>query len=137
VEASRSLRSSSASCGTWILNGVTSFVAVGSTSCAVFMAVPCAVNDPRLAGNIPAARVAAAAPKKLRREMAGGVTPVLFTELFFMSRSRNAYHALNLLLRPTVRIAPRILIRSLRRLAKLEHQDGASLGHAGLRPLNL
>jgi hypothetical protein len=51
------------------------------------MAVPCAVNDPRLAGTIPAAPVAAAAPKKLRREMMGAATPVLFTKLFFMTCS--------------------------------------------------
>src|SRR5882762_9394998 len=101
------------------------------------MALSSKLNDPSPAGTIPATPAAAAAPTKLRREMAGAATPVLFTKFSFMSRSRSAYHALNLLLRPTVRIASSILISSLRRLAKLEHQDGASLRHVGLRPLNL
>jgi len=52
------------------------FVAVGSTSCAAFMAVPCAVNDPRLAGNIPAIPVAAAAGMNLRRAKMGAASGV-------------------------------------------------------------
>src|SRR6266852_8907549 len=133
--ASFFLRSSSAACGTWTLNGVTSFVAAGSTICAAFMAVPCAVNDARLAGNIPAIPVAAAARMSLRREMMGARTPVLPSKSFFMSCSSCP---LNPLASPDrSESLPSILINSLRRSAKLEHQDGASLRHVGLRPLNL
>src|SRR6266404_2057333 len=84
VDASRRLRSSSAACGTWILNGVTSFVAWGSTIWAASSALARALIATSPPENIAAPPDAAVARMKLRRELEGAGTAGLSLKLLRM-----------------------------------------------------
>jgi len=64
------------------LKGVTAVVAAGSTNWAAVLGDPLRLNDSSPAGTYSGDTVAAAAPMKLRREMAGAATCVLFTKSF-------------------------------------------------------
>src|SRR6266404_7021231 len=82
--ASLFLRSSSSACGTCTLNGVTSFVAAGSTSGGAFLAFSWALIGTSPVDNIPAPLAAEAARMNLRREVSGAGTPVLFSKSLFI-----------------------------------------------------
>src|SRR5216683_1910967 len=71
VDASRRLRSSIALCGTDTLNGVTAFVAGGSTSSATLSVLARAVSGTNSADKIAAPLVAAAAGRNSRRDLRG------------------------------------------------------------------